>query len=62
MIEVDGSIHATRQDYDQLRDTKLLQAGYQVLRFTNEEVIDETSKVIKIIQTYLPCKGPGVKM
>ena len=61
VIEVDGDIHVARQEYDHLRDRYLTQAGYQVIRFQNEQVIYSLPEVTATIQTYLPCKGQGVK-
>lgn len=51
VIEVDGNIHAQRQDYDQARNNKFNNLGYRVLRFTNDEVIHDLPKVLnQIIQ------------
>jgi very-short-patch-repair endonuclease len=38
VIEVDGAIHDHQQDLDAERDALLIQAGYQVLRVTVDEV------------------------
>ena len=46
MIEVDGSIHSQQQSYDQARTNELQTFGYHVLRFTNEEVINDLSNVL----------------
>ncbi|AIE73605.1 MULTISPECIES: endonuclease domain-containing protein [unclassified Synechocystis] len=52
VIEVDGSIHHSRQEYDQYRSGKLKEFGHYVLRFTNDQVIDDLPKVLeKITQT-----------
>lgn len=53
IIELDGGIHDTRKEYDALRDQYLHQAGYTVLRFSNETVISSLEDVIKIIQFHL---------
>ncbi|MFM7441986.1 MAG: endonuclease domain-containing protein, partial [Snowella sp.] len=51
VIEVDGNIHAQRQNYDQARNNKFNNLGYRVLRFTNDEVIHDLPKVLnQIIQ------------
>ena len=51
IIEIDGGIHTQQQDYDQARTDQLEDFGYSVLRFTNNEVINDLSKVInQIIQ------------
>ncbi len=51
VIEVDGSIHTQQQDYDQARSDLLENFSYRVLRFTNNEVINDLPKVLnQIIQ------------
>ena len=46
VVEVDGSIHDDRQDYD-LERTKVLETyGYFVLRFTNDEVLGNIDIVL----------------
>nr|WP_223342154.1 endonuclease domain-containing protein [Synechocystis sp. PCC 7338] len=52
IIEVDGSIHDNQQEYDQYRYEKLKEFGCYVLRFTNNQVIDDlASPLEKITQT-----------
>jgi very-short-patch-repair endonuclease len=52
IIEVDGSIHDNQREYDQCRSEKLKEFGHYVLRFTNDQVIDDLPKVLeKITQT-----------
>jgi very-short-patch-repair endonuclease len=61
-IEVDGSIHAQQQIYDQARTDQLQAFGYYVLRFTNKEVIIDLSNVLnRISETakLLPPKSPN---
>lgn len=53
IIEVDGGIHnmPSQFEYDRNRDSELNAYGLTVLRFTNEEVINDIEPVIqKIIQ------------
>jgi hypothetical protein len=51
IIEIDGGIHAQQQDYDQARTDQFQDFGYSVLRFTNDEVINDLPKVLnQIIQ------------
>jgi len=45
VIEVDGSQHADNKEYDQYRDTFLGAAGYEVLRFWNNEVMSNLNGV-----------------
>lgn len=40
IIELDGSFHDDRKDYDELRDYIINQLGYKVIRLKNEELFD----------------------
>ena len=51
IIEIDGEIHIQQQNHDQARTDQLQDFGYSVLRFTNDEVINDLPKVLnRIIQ------------
>ena len=51
IIELDGSQHLDQVEYD-LERTKYLQAkGYRVLRFWNNEVMNEIDAVLNVIWT-----------
>ncbi len=55
VIEIDGAIHETQLGYDQVRETDLRTMGYQILRFTNEKLINNMASVIgEIRQTLSP--------
>lgn len=51
IIEVDGGYHAERQQQedDMVRQKRLENMGYQVIRFTNEEVLFEIEQTIETI-------------
>ena len=51
IIEVDGSYHSEPQqeEDDERRTRKLKTMGFDVIRFTNEEVLYDTNKVIEDI-------------
>ena len=49
MIEIDGGIHAQREDYDAYRTEELEKYGYQVLRFTNEAILGSLNVVLEEI-------------
>ncbi len=55
VVEVDGSIHAEagQAEYDAGRTHNLQQAGYQILRFTNEQVLHQTAHVLQTISAHL---------
>ena len=44
-IEVDGPIHQTRQEYDANRTEWLNLIGVKVIRFSNEEVLNNSAQV-----------------
>ena len=52
IIEIDGGIHLTleNKEYDITRDIVLNELGIQIMRFTNEEVINEREKVVEEIK------------
>lgn len=54
IIEVDGAYHAERQqkENDALRTDILQRMGYNVMRFTNEQVLYDIDSVIQQIKDY----------
>jgi len=48
-IEIDGSSHDDKEDYDILREEKLKDLGVIIFRFTNDEVIYSLDYVINTI-------------
>ena len=52
VIEVDGEIHTRQIDYDNARTAKLSEYGYQVLRFSNEEIMNDLPKVLTEIKRF----------
>lgn len=55
IVEIDGSYHFTaeQQKEDAIRQNWLEYMGYKVLRFTNEEVLLNTDRVIEKIKSNL---------
>lgn len=49
VVELDGSQHADAQSYDDYRTKCLNDAGYIVLRFWNNQVIEELENVLEEI-------------
>ncbi|MEM6766338.1 MAG: endonuclease domain-containing protein [Bacteroidota bacterium] len=45
IIEIDGPIHEFQVQYDRIRENILIEMGYKVIRFKNEEVLQNWSKV-----------------
>ena len=54
ILEVDGAYHAERQQQedDAIRTDFLQRMGYQVMRFTNEQVLYDIDGVIQQIKDY----------
>ncbi len=50
VIEVDGEIHQCRQEEDAARTEVLMSYGYTVIRFKNDEVMNEIESVIHQIE------------
>ncbi len=67
VIEIDGIIHDFQKVRDQERDTILQEKfGLKIVRYTNEEVINNTEKIIqdlirrtKTLSRPLPYQGEG---
>lgn len=54
IIEIDGSSHQHKTGEDQLRDAELSKLGYQVLRISEGEVLNDLNNVIRSIEAFLP--------
>ena len=52
VIELDGPIHETTLEYDQFRDSEILNLGLHILRIKNEELLD-IKELLNKIGTYL---------
>ena len=55
VIECDGPIHETNENWqhDQARSAYMVGYGLRVLRFTNEEVLNNTEAVLRKIAEFL---------
>ena len=49
VIEIDGSQHINAVEYDQQRTEHLASLGYRVLRFWNNEVMNNIESVLSMI-------------
>ena len=45
IIEIDGGIHRKQLDYDKIREDRLAGLGYEVIRFSNEMVLENWEEV-----------------
>ncbi len=54
IVELDGGQHATRVEYDMGRTAFLASRGYRVIRFWDNEVLQETEAVLeRIVQAVI---------
>lgn len=47
VIEIDGKIHDYQKDYDELKDFIINTLGIKVIRFRNEEIINDLTGMLK---------------
>jgi very-short-patch-repair endonuclease len=58
VVEVDGGHHSERTDADNIRTAMLKGAGFRVLRFWNNQVLQELEVVKEVIWTALQNPSP----
>jgi very-short-patch-repair endonuclease len=56
IVELDGGQHSTQISYDEARTSWLNSRGFQVLRFWNFQVFEETDFVLETIWNALPAE------
>lgn len=56
VVEIDGCVHRVRLEYDNWRTKDMEKYGYQVLRFTNEEVMGDLQSVLNRIASHARTK------
>ena len=49
IIELDGTIHLKQLEYDNLREDELIEMGFKIIRFNNDEVLGNWNHVSKIL-------------
>ena len=59
IIELDGGQHGTQRGYDELRDAELVSRGYRVLRFWDNDVLQQTDSVLERIRLALTESPPS---
>jgi very-short-patch-repair endonuclease len=50
IIELDGAVHEINKEADLQRETILQEMGFRIIRFRNEEVIDNIEEVVSEIE------------
>jgi len=58
VVEIDGPIHETQKREDEERTSILLNEGFKVIRFTNDEVLNDLSSVLKKLKSELTSPSP----
>lgn len=61
IIEVDGSIHDSSLDADEVRQKNLEADGYRFLRFTNSEIHNNLDNVLQLIEFNLQKPIPAIQ-
>ncbi len=61
VIELDGGQHASQQEYDSIRDKYFRENGYGILRFWNNDVLQNPDGVLQTIRQALPHPDPLLK-
>ena len=59
VVEADGPIHLLKKDYDRNRDEVLAALGLKTLRFTNNEILNDTDTVLESIKQVLQTNSRG---
>jgi adenine-specific DNA-methyltransferase len=57
-IEIDGSQNALTRSYDERRERYLANCGIRVLRFWNNEVLQQTDAVLEVVLDALESSTP----
>lgn len=59
VVEIDGPIHEYQLPRDQSRDQFLRDHGYHIIRFINQEVFEQTEKILHTICSLVPSPTGG---
>jgi very-short-patch-repair endonuclease len=62
VIECDGSVHQTSEQWhhDQNRDAYMIAQGLRVLRFSNDQILNDTERVLEEIARHLSSQSKGI--
>ena len=53
VVEIDGEIHQKQKEYDEGRTAEMENYNLKVIRFTNDQVLNDTDWVVEEIKKYL---------
>lgn len=54
VLELDGKIHEKQKEYDEVRDEIITNYGVTIIRVSNEDVFENTTKVLEKILNFIP--------
>jgi very-short-patch-repair endonuclease len=55
IIEIDGSSHFNKANYDAYREKRLIALGYEVVRFNEGEVLNQFGDVVRQLIHVIDC-------
>jgi very-short-patch-repair endonuclease len=58
VVEIDGEIHNKQKEYDEGRAAEMGNYNLKVIRFTNDQVLNEIDWVVEEIKKYLTAPSP----
>ena len=58
VVEIDGGYHIRQQDHDELRTAIINLLNIKVIRFSNEQVIDDLKNVLNQIAKFIKANSP----
>ena len=62
IVEVDGGIHKLQKETDTERESYLIERGFRIIRFTNQEILTDLSTVLKkIVESCSPLTPPSLE-
>lgn len=53
IIEVDGEIHKFQKGKDKNREANLSELGYTIIRFRNEEILNELFNIERTLESFI---------
>ena len=53
VVEIDGWVHDRQKEYDKFREDILRSKGYSIIRFKNEDIVGNLSKVCRDLERAL---------
>lgn len=60
MVEIDGEIHLSQKEYDEGRTAELERFDLKIIRFTNQEVLNNVDWVVEEIKKHLKQTAPNL--